>query len=344
MLLQDLYDLKSDHDLPLTRADAMSVPAYARARSVLCTTVGRLPLVEMQGRRPVERPQLWIEQPERGRPRFITMSWIVDALMAWGRAWLVVVERYAEAPQRPARFEWVPEWNAVLSTTGDLIGHTDGRRFDAGDVVRIDGPHEGVLNYGSRELRGALRLARAALRAADNPVPSIDLHQVDDSKLTDDEIDALIARWVRARRGENGGVAYTNKSIEAKVLGQAVEQLLIEGRKQAALDIARLVGVPAWVVDVGIEGSSLTYSNTPSRSRELVDYGVTAYTEAIAGRLSMDDILPRGRWVRFDTNELLRADFAGRMAAYKVAKEAGVYTAEELRAMELGIPLEGESL
>ena len=61
-------------------------------------------------------------------------------------------------------------------------------------------------------------------------------------------------------------------------------------------------------------------------------------------RLSMDDILPRGVWCRFDTNQLLRDDFAARMAAYKVAAESGVYTLDELRAMERGRPMEDDSL
>lgn len=327
---------------PVSRSLAMSVPAFARARHTLTGTAGRLPLVLMRGRAPLVDPRRPspLEQPEAGRPRAITLGWTVDNLLCFGRAWWVVTERYAD-DSRPARFEWVPEWAGVFGLGGELIGHQDGRTFAPADVIRIDGPHEGILNFGARTIRAAVELDRAALRAAGNPVPSIELHQTAGSPaLSDPEIDALIARWAAARAGRNGGVAYTSASIETKAHGQAVEQLLIEGRRAAAIEVARLAGVPAWVVDVGIEGSSLTYSNVASRSRELVDYGLAPYLDAIAGRLSMDDVLPRGVWTRFDTDELLRDDFGQRMTAYEVAIRSGVYTKEELRARELGTPLE----
>lgn len=345
LLLAELYDAKALSGVPLSRTEAMRVPAFARCRHVLTSTVGRLPLIVMQGTSVAANsyPNPLV-QPERGRPRFITMLWTAESMMCFGRAWWVVTERFA-TDNRPAHFEWVPEWLAVLSMTGELIGHQDGRTFKPADVVRIDGPHEGVLSFASTTLRQAIALDRAAQRTADNPVPSIELHQVAGSPaLKDDEIDSLIARWARARRGENGGIGYTSSSLETKVLGQNVEQLLIEGRKTAALEIARACGMPAWVVDVGIDGSSLSYSNVASRSRELIDYGVSSYLEAISGRLSMDDILPHGVWCDFDTDELLRDDFAARMAAYKVAQESGVYTTDELRAKERGRPLEDDSL
>lgn len=343
--LTELYEAKSLAGLPLTRTEAMTVPAFARCRHVLSGTVGRLPLEVMRGAAPapIDYPHA-LSQPERGRPRFTTLSWTADAMLCFGRAWWVVTERYA-TDNRPAAFEWVPEWSAQLSMTGELIGHQDGRTFATADVVRIDAPHEGVLTFASRTLRAAVALDRAAGRTANNPVPSIDLHQLPGTPpLTDPEIDATIARWVRSRSGENGAVGFSSSSIEVRALGQSPEQLLIEGRKTAALEVARVCGMPAWVVDVGVEGSSLTYSNVASRSRELIDYGVAPYLEAIAGRLSMDDILPRGVWCRFDTNQLLRDDFAARMAAYKVAVESGVYTIEELRAMERGRPMEDDSL
>lgn len=335
-----LGDTSEVSDAPITRTDAMAVASFARARNVLCSTAGRLPIEVYTGTNLVTG-RTCVSQPEPGRPRFVTILWTVDQMMCHGRAWWVVTDRYAE-DRRPRAFEWVPEWAGRFDASGQLVGDTSGRVFAPADVVRIDGPHEGVLNFGGRVLRQSQRLARAALRAADNPVPSIDLHQTTPDKLSDAEKRALIDGWAAARRGANGGVGYTNAAIEARVLGQPVEQLLIEGRKAADLEVARMVGVPAWALDIGLEGSSITYSNVASRSRELVDYGLMPYLAAIEGRLSMDDVLRAGTYCRFNLDELLRGDFGDRMNAYKAAVDAGIYTPEELRARETGIPLEQE--
>lgn len=339
-LLVELFGADADR-LPLSRELAMTVPAVARARNVLAPTAGRLPLRVYRGATEVTE-RTCLDQPETvaARPRFVTILWTLDQMLFHGRAWWIVVERYADTGA-PRSFEWVPEWNAKVEN-GQLVATQDGRhpRIDAADVVRIDAPHEGILNYGSDAIRQALRLDRAALRIADNPVPAIELHQTTPDQMDKDEKDALIAAWIKARR--QTGVGYTNAAIETKVHGLNPEQLIIEGRKFAALQVARMIGVPAWVVDVGVEGSSLTYSNVPSRSRELVDYALTPYLAAIESRLSMDDVLPRGQWCRFDLDDLLRGDFGDRMTAYKTAVDSGVYTPDELRAREDGQPAERE--
>lgn len=337
--LAHLHDLDADH-LPITRSSAMAIPAVARARNALTAAAGSLPLVAMTDARPhpvPTTPAPWLtKQPELGRPRFTTIAWTVDHLMFYGCAWWVITER--DHLDRPRRFEFAPA-HAVGWDNGSPVT-LNGRRVPARDWIRIDAHHEGVLTYGRAALRSALRIESAAARAADNPVPSIELHQTTPQPLAPEKIDELVTSWAQARRGRNGGVAYTNSAVEVRTHGQAAEQLLISARTQSALDIARVIGVPAWVVDAQTDGSSLTYSNVPSRSRELVDYGLRPYLDAIAARLSMDDILPRGTWCRFDTNHLLQGDLLARAEAAKAAQEAGLLTQAECRALEHGGPVE----
>lgn len=335
LTLANLFDL--DY-VNIDRSTAMSIGAVAKIRKTACGFIGRMDLVTYRGSERLQRQPKVIAQPESGRPRFVTMAWVVEALMFYGRAWFTVEERYAE-DGRPARLRFVPEWKAETDSNGQLV-KAYGVAVNSFDVIRIDGIDEGLLNYGQGTLREARAIDLAAGRASDNPVPSINLKQTGGDPLTEEQIDALVERWATARRGKNGGVGFTNQSVEAEAMGQPVEQLLIDGRNVAALNIARSMGFPAWTVDAAVNGSSITYSNSPSRTRELIDYGLAPYMAAIEGRLSMDDILPAGTWCRFDYSDLLRGDFAARMAAYKVAKEAEIYTVEELRAMEIGRPLE----
>lgn len=338
LLVNELWGDGSADALPVGRSDAMSIPAVAKARNLLASTAGRLPLRTYHGADPVRSTLLAQPEVEPARPYTVTLTWTVDAMIFYGRAWWVINHRYADTG-RPRSFRWVPEWHGVYDDAGQLTGTKTGERFRTEDIVRIDGPHEGILAFGAATLRTAKRLDRAALRVAENPIPAVELHQTTPDPLTPEEIDALVARWTAARR--KSGVAYTSSALEAREhKGLAVEQLLIEGRKHQSLEVARMMGVPAWAVDAEVSGSSLTYSNVPSRARELVDYGLMPYLAPIEARLSMDDVLPRGTWCRFHLDDLLRGDFADRMAAYEVAQRSGVYTTEELRALERGEPTE----
>lgn len=321
--------------LPVTRTQAMSIAAVARGRHLITGTIARLPLVTMQGERPAAAPAPLLERPEQGRPRFQTLAWTVDAMMFYGRAWWLVASKGTNG--YPVSVQWVPEWETRLDEQGNLI-QAYGRDVNPSDVIRIDAPHEGLLNYAGDRLRAAIRLDRAALVASSNPVPAVELHQTSGTALTSEQANELVATYSAQR--SKSGVSYSSQNIETRTHGAQPENLLIDGRKASALDIARLMNLPAWALDAPSEGSSITYSNTPSRSRELLDYTLAPYMEAITARLSSDDVLGAGSWARFNTDPLLFEDFASRMNAYKTALETGVYTLDDLKARENGAPLE----
>lgn len=345
----DLWGATED-DLtrPVTRDAAMSLGVVARARNVVCPTIARLPLpaYDARGIR-TDSAFDFLRQPESdpnwSRPGYVTYLWTADALKFYGRAWWWVTSRYADT-NAPRHFRWVPEWDARIAN-GRLVGllSDSSVKIPAGDVVRIDGPDEGILNFATRELNMARSLDKSAAYTAANPVPAINLQEQPGVgpalRLTSAESDSLVAKWRSARRAGKV-VSYTPASVKPEVLGLNVEQLLIEGRKYSGLQLTRAMNVPAWVTDVPLEGSSISYSNVASRSRELVDFALMPYLSAIEARLSADDILPRGVWCRYDLTELLRGDFGQRMADYEVAIRSGVYSLEQVQRMEHGAAAE----
>lgn len=332
--LAALYDIDAEAFAP-TRSHAMAVPALAKGRNLITSAIAKCPLIALRGNEVMADAPSILTQPEAGRSLYHTLVWTVDAMLFYGRAWWRVTDW---SQGRPARVQWVPEWEATPTRDGASICRAFGEAVDPARVIRIDAHHEGVLNYSGLTIPSATRLARATLTASTNPVPSVELHQTSGTPLTPDEATALTEAYATSRR--KSGVSYTNQSIETRTHGAQPENLLVDGRKASALDIARVLGLPAWTVDASVEGTSLTYSNVPSRNRELIDYGLSPYMDAITARLSLDDILPRGQWTRFNTDALLRDDFNTRMAGYKAALETGVYTTDQLRDRELGIPLE----
>ena len=336
LTIEDLYGLDTSGIADVSRSEAMGIPSVAKVRIRVASKIGGFPLIAMKGQGLYSPAPAWCENLETDRANFNTLAWIADGLMFYGRAYLLITER--DSVGWPKHFQFVPEWKAQTEH-GQLV-RAFGRQVKLADWVRIDAHHEGLLNYGQDALKRAGLIERAASRAAENPVPSIELHQTGGGDMTDEQIDSLIKRWADARNGKNGGVAFTSTSIETKTHGQAVEQLLISGRNLAAIDVARAMGAPAWMIDATTNGSSITYGNVNSRSRELVEDLLEPYMNAIAGRLSLDDVLKRGVWLKLDPGKILRDDFKTRMEGYKLAIEAEIYTAQECKMIEAGTPLE----
>jgi hypothetical protein len=291
------FDVSS---LPLDRVSAMAVPAVSRARGVVCTALGRLDLGVydranvLDDASPTAR---FIAQPDPNQPRYTQLVWTFDDMIFHGVSWWLVTARYLE-DNRPRNAQRILPGGVQLQDGGKATVY--GKEVSPRDLLRIDGPHEGILTFAARSLRMAASLERSAAKFADNPVAHTELHQTDDTVMTKPDKDALIAGWVAARKGANGGVAFTTRNIEVKEHGSAPEHLLTSGRNAQAIDCARHIGVPADAIDASPEKASQTYANRTDRLGILVDFGLAAYGAALTARLSMDDVTPQGRVVAFD--------------------------------------------
>lgn len=283
----------------MTREQAQSVPAVARGVGLLTSTVARCALHGWRGEDRLEADPPWMYRSDTVISAYTRMQLTVDDLIYTGWS-LWGVERGADG--MPLRMDRVPRTWWEISPGGEIL--VESTPVDPSSVVLIPGPHDGILNFGRRTLTTAALLEEAVGNTARAPIPAIDLHQTSDVPIDEAELQGIIAKWVAARQGANGGVAYTNAALEAKVLGSPVENLLIEGRNASAVDVSRLLGMPAAMIDATNAGASLTYETIEGRLAQFLDYGVLAYMLPIAARLSMDDVMPRGQRAEFDTATL----------------------------------------
>lgn len=312
---------------PLERSDAMAIPAVSRARGIVCTALGRLDLnvYDRAGVVDLDSPAAkFIAQPDPNQPRYIQVLWSIDDMVFHGVSWWLATARYLE-DNRPRNAVRVLPGGVQLQDGGKATVY--GKPVDPADLIRIDGPHEGILNFASRSLRMAASLERSAAKFADNPVAHTELHQTDDTVMTKPDKDALIAAWVAARKGANGGVAFTTRNVEVKEHGSAPEHLLTAGRNAQAIDTARHIGVPADAIDASPEKASQTYANRTDRLGILVDFGLAAYGAALTARLSMNDVVPAGRVVAFDYDGLTAVSDSDPDTAAPSAAPAGGPTA-----------------
>lgn len=311
----------------VTRRNALQVSTVAAARHVIASTNGRLPLVaDAGGVRLETQPQL-LGQVERGVPLATTMTWTYDALLFYPCTWWRVTER--DWYGWPIWAEWLDRSRVDQDDAGRVVkidgepvkpGAPIGRRPE--DVIRFDSPlGDGLLSLGRKTIQRALALDLSAALAEDNPVPTVELHNEAGVELTPDEREELLLNWSNSRRKR--GVAYTPKGLKVIPHGAAPQQLLIDGRRAISLDVVRHANLPAWAASTAIEGATMTYDNRSLRNWELLDLTLAAYHTAVAGRLSLGDITPRGWQVRVDTDELTRPDEKTRFETYEIGKRAG---------------------
>ncbi|WP_130505074.1 phage portal protein [Microterricola gilva] len=327
--LDNLYKL-GEH-IRVTEPRARQLSVISRAEGITTGTIQRMPLFTANratGIRLPAQPSLLV-QPERGIPRSTTLRRTARAIFYHPATWWHVTER--DAYGWPTFVRYVPQHEARTDDAGRLI-NAFGKDVNQDDVIDFVNPDGGLLVRGAETIRRSILVDRAAAHAESNPVPSIDLHN-DGPDLETTEIDALITRWREAR--ENGGIGYTSKTLKATPLGQPVEQLLIDARKKLELEQARHAGMPAWAVDVELAGTSLNYSNNASRWRDLLNLSAIAdVSTIITDRLSLGDVTPATQTVGFDTDQFTRDDMTTRFTAYKLGKDGGFVTNDQIATWE----------
>lgn len=294
----------------LTRAEAMMVPAVARARHLTAGTIARLPLQVLAGAELVDPQPSWCSAtdgqlglaapaPAAGQSPWWRMLWTVDDLLFYGRSlWRVTS---ADPDGRPLRMVRVPIDAWTVTEDGTVVD-ADGRPYPAALVRYLPGPHEGLLTYGRRTIRTAARLEASVADVAEHPF-RIELHQTSEASLTGPERRELVAE-ARAALATNDGVLFTNSALETVEHRMDSGQLLVEGRNASAVDVARAVSMPAAMLDATAATASLTYVTLAGRNQEWIDYGLSMYLDAVTARLGMDDVVPRGQRVAFDLTEL----------------------------------------
>jgi phage portal protein BeeE len=100
----------------VSRESAITVPAVARCRNLICSTIAAMPmhLYKKSTGEELGSP-LWLEQPSISQPRSVTIAYTVDSLLFYGVAYWRVTEVYFD-DGRPARFEWVAPGRVSITT------------------------------------------------------------------------------------------------------------------------------------------------------------------------------------------------------------------------------------
>jgi HK97 family phage portal protein len=317
----------------------MSVPAIARGRNIICSSIASIGL-EVRDRvtgMDVDVPRV-IRTPDPRIPGVATYVWTLEDLLFNGYAYWQITELFADT-QRVRSVQRISPDRVTINTNSDsteiesysIDGHTPLPLSGVGSLCVFYGNDEGLLNRAGMTIRTGAELERAAALYAREPVPQMVLKS-NGTALPADRIAKLLESWGASRR--NRTTAFLNADISLETLGFDPEKLqLAAARSYIATELARALGIPAYFIDAET-GSSMTYSNASTTRQTLLDFSLIPLMNSITERLSMPDFVPSTQRVEYALDDYLRGSALERVQIYEILNRVGALSAEEIRVQE----------
>jgi hypothetical protein len=315
VILSDVFGPQADvdPDSPVTRAEAMTVPALIRARGILMVIASQ-PLVAYRGAERLQRQPGWLSRTDTAVSPQARIIASMDDLIFHGEC-LWFVARNSSGQVTDAVRIPIEKWR--VTTSGEIEINLAPDKWapvpDPRMVIHFRGFQEGVLKIGAPAIRAARDIQRSVAARARNPVPMLDLHVTDDVELEPEEKATMRSEWAAALRTPDGSVAITPHNVEANVLGGdgSGNDFLTSARNNSRLDVANALQLPASLLEGSTSTASLTYSTSEGKRSELKDYGLSLWAGTFEHRLSLDDVSAPGTSIRFDFSDLTTTPDAG---------------------------------
>lgn len=159
-----------------------------------------------------------------------------------------------------------------------------------------------------------------------------------DQDLNEEAVQRVQRNWIASHGGRRLPAVLTN-GFDWKTLSISPEESqFLETRQFQRSEICMLYGVPPILIGDTKETTAWG-TGVEQITRGAVTYTFSAWTACIESELSA--LLPRGQFVRFDYDALLRGDAESRFNSHKTAIQSTFKTINEVRAEEEMDPIEG---
>lgn len=170
----------------------------------------------------------------------------------------------------------------------------------------------------------------------DGAAPSSTLQT--DQTLSDDQIKQAQQQWIATQGGKrlpavlSGGFKWSPVTITPE------ESQFLETRRMQVAEIARLFGIPPHMIG-DVERSTSWGQGIEQQNMGYLTNTLVPWISRIES--AFNQITPHGQNVRFNVDELLRADIETRFAAYQMGIDGGWMNPDEARAKEEMPPIPG---
>jgi phage portal protein BeeE len=298
------------------RNRAMSVATISRARDLMASVIGSLPLrmynerwndSEKEMEKEYLAPRSWLRQPDPSVTYDFLMAWTFDDLFHFGRAFWVITSRTQDG--FPASFTRIPAGSVTTTDQAGPVWYAPskevyflGNMINPADLVQFLSPIQGIIYMSEQTVATALKLEAARYRNAESSIPAGVLKQTGGEPLSASEL-ADLASAFNAARATNQTAALNEFLSYTETTATPDKMLLIDAANYQALECARLTNVPPYLV--GVSTGAYSYQSSEQARADLYIFGVQAYASCIASTLSQNNVLPRGTYVEFNTEKFL---------------------------------------
>lgn len=300
IVVSDLLTDEQKRLLPLNREIALTAPAVSKVRNLLVSSVAHLPLRAIAGGTTTlvaDQPS-FLTRSDTGVDPHERMAWTLDDLLFYGCSLWYTVRGTRTSGRRPILdAQRVPMQDWHVTPEGEVVIYDEVAQPD--EYLIFNPIFEGLLHVGKRTVLGSIATEEAWTSRIRNPIPAIDLHQVDDS-MTDEEVKEYVDQWAKARTNPNGAIGSTPPSIEIRTYGEIHVEMFLENRNAVRADIGSFTNIRASMLDGTTGVESLTYTTKDGERNLFYEIDLPFWTAPIEARLSLDDVVPAGTYVRFD--------------------------------------------
>lgn len=356
-LLEWMGGARSDAGINVSETSALHMPAVWRSVAVIAGVSASLPLHAYKAgtKDRADSDLLDNPHPELTPLELWRLAYVHRVL--WGNAYLqkarassgeikelwpitpsrVEVKRVKPAAGNPGgkQFFVTDEWGTIHALTPREILHLPGLGYDGlSGVSPITAAAQGI------GLAQAAEKGAAKLFGRGNLMGGI---LTTEQELTGEQAAALKARWGAMAGGiENAQeVAVLDSGASfAPVTMPLKDSQFLESREFQITEIARMFGVPLFLL---METSKSTSWGTglEQQAQGWVTFDLGPTWLAPTEQRITKELLPSGQYAHYALQGLLRGDSESRAAFYRVMRDTGVMSANEIRALEELPPIDG---
>lgn len=293
----DILGLES---VPVTRKEAMSVPAVAAARHRIVQLAARPLCALTADDADVTGNHRWLTRTDTPQTPWERIAHTLDdwIFYPWS-LWLLARGAATDGTLGQigdARHVGYERWD--INDDGEV--EVDGEVVTPDRYLLLRGPFDGLLAAAPETIRAAKALERAWAARVRNPTPTVLVEEQNEGDFTKKEAKTYVTNIATALRNPDGAVLFV--PAKAKVnLAHAEDgiNVLTEARNAVRIDIANFLNLNASALDGAKPQSSLTYETQETEATELQDR-MEFWTAPFEHALSVDAIVPRGTRVRFN--------------------------------------------
>lgn len=328
------------------RTALQSLVVYACVR-LIADSVAGLPIDQYRKQGAVRTPMApsaLVRQPDPALTNFDWLHQTVTSLALRGNSIAVITGRDSLEYATGAK---VAHPDHVLLTkdpqTGRSTWRIDGTVVPSEDIIHIKRFTLPGCDWGLSPIaqaRQGIGLGLAAERYgarffgdSANPAGTLSTEQ----HLTREQITDTMSVW-KATHGGRRNPAFLTGGLKWQPISiMPDESQFLQTRQFQRGEIAMMFGVPPHMIG-DTEKSTSWGTGIEQQSIGFVRYTLRPWLVCIEQALSA--LLPRGQYVRFNAEALLRGDTTARYQAYKNAREASWLSVNEIRALEDMLPIE----